>query len=169
MIVFEFEAFLIHVFYSRVIKILGGIWVYFGSMHIVSLVFSFPFFSKGNHYCYARMVHCTCQYSLYPFVGNSANQINMNATEILCSMAKIAFLLVRSLGAGLPWVTFFYHSERLPRTLRLSQAMNLFWTRESNRIIFSFPFRYRGWTWRDFRTTSFWSLYSLHKHFRWHT
>jgi hypothetical protein len=62
------------------------------------------------------MVHC------YSFVGNSANQINMNATEILRSMAKIAFLLARPLGAGLPWVTFFYHSERLPRILLLSQA-----------------------------------------------
>ena len=109
------------------------------------------------------MVHCTWEYSLHCFPGNTATQISMNTTEILCSGAKIAVLLALSLGAGLPWVTFFYHSEGLPRTLRLSQAMNLFWTRESNRIIFSFSFRYRRWTSHDSETTSFWSLYYLHK------
>ena len=160
LIVSGFEVFLIHVFHSRVIKILRSIWVNFGSMHIVSLVFSFPSCSKGNYNCDARMVHCTYQYSLYCFVGNSANQISINATVILCSMANIAFLLARSLGAGLPWVTFFYHSGGLPRILRLSQAMNLFWTRESNGIVFSFSFRYRRWTWHDFETTPFWSLCS---------
>jgi len=42
LIMFGFEAFLIYVLHSRIIKILRIIWVYFESMHIVSLVFSFP-------------------------------------------------------------------------------------------------------------------------------
>ena len=88
-------------------------------MHIVSLVFSFPRLFKRNNCCDARIFLCTYQYSLYCFVGNSAKQISMYTTEILCSVARIAALLARSLGAGLPWVTFFYHSGALPRTLLL--------------------------------------------------